>query len=46
MRENDLTEYLNRQSFQPFRLYLSTGAFLEVRQPQLAHVSRSTLTIG
>ena len=46
MRENDLTEYLNRQPFQPFRLYLSTGAFLDVRQPQLVHVSRSTLTIG
>lgn len=27
MRRDDLARYLNRQPFQPFRLYLSTGAF-------------------
>lgn len=46
MRKEDLTGYLNRRPFQPFRIYLSTGSFVDIRQPELAHVSRSTITIG
>ena len=46
MRQDDLNEYLNREPFQPFRLYLSTGAFVDIHQPQLAHAGRSVLTLG
>lgn len=46
MRRDDLNEYLKRQPFQPFRLYLSTGAFVDIRQPELAHLRHSTLSIG
>jgi hypothetical protein len=46
MRKEDLAESLDRLPFQPFRIYLSTGAFFDIRQPALAYVSRSTLSIG
>ena len=29
MRQDDLNEYLKREPFQPFRIYLSTGSFLK-----------------
>lgn len=46
MRQSDLNEHLRRQPFRPFRIYLSTGAFFDIDQPQLAYASRSTLTLG
>lgn len=46
MRQDDLDEYLQREPFQPFRIYLSTGAFFDIRQPELAWVTRSTLSLG
>jgi hypothetical protein len=46
MRRDDLNEYLDRKPFRPFRLYLSTGAFVDIRQPQLVHFSHSVLTLG
>lgn len=46
MRRDDVNEYLQRRPFQPFRLYLSTGVFVDIRQPELAHISHSTLTVG
>lgn len=46
MRQDDLDEYLKREPFQPFRIYLSTGVFFEIRQPELASTSRSTLSLG
>jgi hypothetical protein len=46
MRRDILIEYLDREPFQPFRLYLSTGVFLDIRQPELAHVEHSTLSLG
>lgn len=46
MRQDDLNEYLHRHPFKPFRLYLSTGAFIDIRQPELAHAGRSVLTLG
>ena len=36
MRPEDLREYLKREPFQPFRLHLSSGAFFDIRQPELA----------
>ena len=46
MRKGDLDEYLEREPFQPFRLYLSTGVFFDIHQPELASTSRSTLSLG
>ena len=46
MRRDDLARYLNRQPFQPFRLYLSTGAFVDIRYPQSAALTPSTLNVG
>jgi len=46
MRQEDLREHLHRRPFAPFRLHLSSGAFFDIRQPQLVDLGRSTLTIG
>jgi hypothetical protein len=46
MRQDDLDEYVDRKPFQPFRIHLSTGAFFDIHQPQLAYTSRSTLSLG
>jgi len=46
MRQDDVSAYLNFRPFQPFRVHLSTAAFFEIRQPELAFVTRSTLQIG
>lgn len=46
MRRDDVEKYLKQQPFQPFRLYLSTGAFLDIRQPELASLKPSTFTLG
>lgn len=46
MRQDDLDEYLDCEPFQPFRIHLSTGAFFDIQQPQLAYTSRSTLALG
>jgi hypothetical protein len=46
MRPDDLRPYLERQPFQPFRLHLSSGAFFDIRHPQMVHIARSTLTVG
>ena len=45
MRQDDVDEYLKRRPFQPFRIHLSTGAFFDIRQTQLAYTSRSTLSL-
>lgn len=46
MRQDDVDEHLKREPFQPFRIYLSTGAFFDIDQPQLASTNRSVLSIG
>jgi hypothetical protein len=46
MRRDILEEYLKRRPFLPFRVYLSTGVFFDIHQPQLASVSHFTLTLG
>lgn len=46
MRRDDVLEYLERQPFQPFRIHLSSGAFFDIRRPELVALTRSTLTIG
>jgi hypothetical protein len=46
MRPDDVQHYLNQRPFHPLRVYLSTGAFFDIRQPELASTTRSTLNIG
>lgn len=46
MRQDDLDEYLDREPFQPFRIYLSTGVFFDIDQPEMAYTSRSVLSLG
>lgn len=46
MRQQQLREYLEREPFVPFRLYLAGGAFFDIRQPEMADVGRWTLTLG
>ncbi len=46
MRQEDVREYLERRPFQPFRIQLSTGAFFDIRRPEMAQATRSTLTLG
>jgi hypothetical protein len=46
MRPDDLRQYLDQQPSQPLRIHLSSGAFFDIRQPELTNVTRSTLNIG
>jgi hypothetical protein len=46
MRANELLRYLNQRPFHPIRLHLSSGAFFDIRQPEMATVGGSILTIG
>lgn len=46
MRPDDLQQCLDQRPFRPFRIHLSTGAFFDIRQPELVNIGRSTLTIA
>lgn len=46
MRAEDVIELLRTRPFNPFRLYLSDGSQHEVRHPDLAIVTSSTVFIG
>jgi hypothetical protein len=46
MRPEDLREHLKRRPFEPFRVHLTGGTFFDIRNPEMAHVSRTTLHIG
>jgi hypothetical protein len=46
MRPDDVREYLDRRPFHPVRVPLSSGAFFDIRQPEMAVVTRSVLTLG
>ena len=37
---------LNKRPFQPFRLVMSSGERYEVRHPEMAFLTRTTLFIG
>jgi hypothetical protein len=45
MRPDDLRELLRQQPFIPLRLHLTGGMVFEVRHPEMAVVSRSTVLI-
>ncbi len=46
MRPDDVLHMLRARPFQPFRVSLSDGQQYEVRHPDTAIVSRSTVLIG
>jgi hypothetical protein len=46
MRPDDVLQLLRSKPFQPFRISLSDGNQYEVRQPDNAIVSRSTVLVG
>ena len=46
VRPDDLLKMIREQPFRPFRIYLSYGQTFEVRHPELAWVTRSTLMIA
>jgi hypothetical protein len=45
MRPNELRELLRQQPFVPLRLHVTGGMVFEVRHPEMAHVTRSTVRI-
>lgn len=46
MRQDDLRDYLDRRPFHPFRIYLTSGVYFDIRQAHMVQVGRSTLTLG
>ncbi len=46
MRPDDVLHLLRARPFQPFRISLSDGKQYEVRHPEIAIVSRSTVLVG
>jgi len=46
MQPTDLDKRLRRKPFLSFRLYLTDGAFYEVRHPELLMVGKRTAVIG
>ncbi len=46
MRPDDVLQLLRARPFQPFRISLSDGQQYEVRHPEIAIVSRSTVLVG
>ncbi len=46
MRPDDVLQLLRARPFQPFRISLSDGQQYEVRHPEIAIVSRSTVVVG
>ncbi len=46
MRAEELREMLRRQPFVPIRLFLTDGTKYDVRHPEMAVLSRSTVAIG
>ncbi len=46
MRPDDVLEMLRARPFRPFRISLSDGQQYEVRHPEIAIVSRSTVLVG
>ena len=46
MRPDDVLQMLRARPFQPFRISMSDGQHYEVRHPEMAIVSRSTVLVG
>ena len=46
MRADEITRHLRRQPFRPIRVFISDGAWYDVRHPELMYVARSEVVIG
>jgi len=46
MRAEELRDLLRRKPFVPIRLHLTDGTTYEVRHPEMAMLTRSTVEIG
>ncbi|MFL5241708.1 MAG: hypothetical protein ACJ8FY_06340 [Gemmataceae bacterium] len=46
MRPEKLEELLRRRPFVPVRVYLSDGTTYDIRHPEMALLTRSTIDIG
>lgn len=46
MTVNDFRKLLSAQPFQPFRVVMSSGEKYEVRHPEMAWLTRTTLYVG
>jgi hypothetical protein len=46
MRPDDVLQLLRAKPFEPFRISMSDGHQFDVRHPEMAIVSRSTVLIG
>ena len=46
MRANEIRTHLRQRPFEPIRIFLSDGAFYDVRHPEMAAVSRTVVAIG
>ena len=45
MRPEDVREHVNKQPFEPFRIYMSDGATFDVRHPDLCLIGRSAVYV-
>ena len=46
MRAEELQKLLNRRSFQPIRLHISSGQTVDIRHPEMALVTRSLVVVA
>ncbi|MGD0896907.1 MAG: hypothetical protein ABR915_03660 [Thermoguttaceae bacterium] len=46
MTAEKVREYLRRQPFEPFRVYMSDGSSYEIRHPEFAGLSRRELWVA
>ncbi|HEY3322988.1 MAG TPA: hypothetical protein VGP72_21215 [Planctomycetota bacterium] len=46
MSPAEILKLLHRRPFQPFRLHLSDGSHFDVKHPEMALVTRTSLAVG
>jgi len=46
MRPEELRTMIRRRPFEPFRLHISSGQTVDVRHPEMAFVTRSSIVVG
>lgn len=45
MRPEDLKALLDKRPFEPFRFHMTTGQAVEVRHPEMAAITRSSVIV-
>ena len=46
MRADELRKFLDQRPFEPIRLHISSGQYVDVKHPEMALVSRSLVAVG